>query len=245
MVDRNTTQLFAETRVDGANRAAHDPPLAGRRTYDRPADCAGATRLWPTTRDQPGACVIRPMSQGELDERVRGRSDGEPRPAALPRTEANRALLSAWVQLLAPRFDADGTVNLTGTYRDDYGLSHGLMLPRNVVRDFTRAIDYMRPDESLPWAIGVERHNTGRDVLHFHAMVGGDWTQDECDRLKAYWTYTRGWAVAKPVVEVGGCVAYCAKHLLKRGSADNFEFELAPHLAFPSRHDKRTRDSAR
>jgi len=245
MVDRKQTELVAETPIDGAGRAAHERPEAARRTSDRPDDRAGATRLWPTTREQPGACVIRPMSQGERNGFTQRDVDRESRPAALPRTEANRALLSSWVALLAPRFDAEGTVNLTGTYRDDYGLSHGLMLPRNVIRDFTRAIAYMRPHEFLPWALGVERHNTGRDVLHFHAMIGGDWTEAECDRLKAYWTYSRGWAVAKPVADLGGCVAYCAKHLLKRGAADNFEFQLAPHRAFPSRYDERTFGSGR
>jgi hypothetical protein len=135
-------------------------------------------------------------------------------------------------------------VSLTGTYSDGYGYSHGLMLPRNVMTDFARAIEHERPGVFLPRCIGVEEHNSGRAVLHFHAMIGGVWSKDERDALEAYWDFSRGWAKAKAVSDSGGCVGYCAKHLLKRGSADNFDFQLAPRK-YPSRHHDRIRCSDR
>jgi hypothetical protein len=166
------------------------------------------------------------------------------RPGALPRSVANEAVLEAWVQLLGPHFDATTSMNLTGTYSDSYGESNGLMLVRNVARDFRWAIAHERPGEFLPWCIGIEHHRTGRNVLHFHAMVGGDWTEAQMASLQAYWLYTRGWAVAKPVSDSGGCVGYCAKHLLKRGAEDNFDFQLAP-LHPRSRYERRLLANAR
>lgn len=196
-----------------------------------------SAHLFPATREHAGAVVV-----GELD--VQRRADLEDRalrrrpPGCLPRSAANQDLLDSWVGMLAPHFDADGSVNLTGTYSDGYGYSNGLMLVRNVMRDFRRALNHERPGDTAPCCIGVEQHRTHRAILHFHAMIGGEWSTDDMGSLKAYWDLTRGWSVAKPVSELGGCVAYCAKHLLKRGAADHFEFWLPPRV-YGSRYERR------
>jgi hypothetical protein len=212
------------------------------RSKEAPAQPA-PLRLFPATRDHAGAVLLGRMS----DEAVEGlteRGMRRRRPGALPRSAVNEAVLEAWVQLLGPHFDDRSSVNLTGTYSDEYGTSHGLMLVRNVARDFRAAIAHERPDVFLPWCIGIEQHNTGRDVLHFHAMVGGDWSEAQMQRLKAYWDNTRGWSVAKPVSDAGGCVGYCAKHLLKRGCDDTFDFQLVP-LHPRSRYERRLLAGAR
>lgn len=214
--------------------------LAQVRVSDLESDGRGAgTRWpWPASREHGSAVLIGQMTDDELDD-LRARALGRQRPAALPRNVANQAVLDGWCSLLSPHFDADGAVNLTGTYSDSYGVSHGLMLSRNVVQDFVRAIRHERPDGFLPWCVGVERHNTGRDVLHFHAMVGGVWSEDDRYRLKHFWDSTRGWSCVKAVSDSGGCVSYCAKHLLKRGADDTFDFQLVPSRRYPSRHDRR------
>lgn len=220
----------------GVGRLSGVVPVASGRD---PIDAA-----FPADREHGG--IVRIHTVGDL-EISQSRFKGELRkpPASLPRNQANQDVLDGWVSLLSPHFDGTAAVNLTGTYRDDYGYSHGLMLPRNVIRDFIAALHHERPDTFLPWCLGVERHNTGRDVLHFHAMIGGEWSQADCEQLRWFWGYSRGWAVAKPVSDAGGCVGYCAKHLLKRGAADNFDFQLVPQRRIPSRHDKRVCESAR
>lgn len=211
------------------------------RVSDRETDGrgAGSRWLWPATREHGSAVLLGHLTDDELVN-LDARAFARRRPDPLPRNVANQAVLDGWVALLSPHFDADGSVNLTGTYSDAYGISHGLMLPRNVVADFLRALEHVRPGERLPWCIGVERHNTGRDVLHFHAMVGGCWSADDRLILKHHWDSTRGWSVAKSVSDSGGCVSYCAKHLLKRGAADNFDFQLT-RRRLVSRHEKRLR----
>jgi hypothetical protein len=202
-----------------------------------PAQPVPAARLFRATREHGGAVVTRELTDAERVElEVRGLRRSRPGP--LPRSTANQDILDCWVGLLGPYFDESSAVNITGTYRDDYGESNGLMAVRNVLRDFARAVRHERPDEGLARAIGVERHNTGRDVLHFHAMVGGDWTSEQIESLKRYWDFSRGWSVVKPVSDLGGCVAYCAKHLLKRGAEDNFAFEV-PGRVYGSRYQRR------
>jgi len=207
------------------------------------SDGGGAADWFKATREHGGAVSHFHLGDdaiADLTERGRRRR----RPDSLPRSTANQAYLDGWVSLLGPHFDADSSCNLTGTYSDDYGRDHGLMNERNVRADFIAALKHERPGTFLPWCVGVEKHNTGRDVLHFHAMVGGDWSQDDMDALKRYWDSTRGWSVCKPVAASGGCVAYCAKHLLKRGAADNFDFQLVK--VYPrSRHERRMMLGAR
>lgn len=225
--------------MDGAGAASECAPRLSPAATEPGAGVGRATRwIVPATREHGSAVLLGHVSDDELDC-LRARGLARRRPDPLPRNVANQAVLDGWVSLLAPHFDGDGAVNLTGTYSDAYGVSHGLMLSRNVVQDFIRAIRHERPDGFLPWCVGVERHNTGRDVLHFHAMVGGVWSEDDRLRLKNYWDSTRGWSCVKAVSDSGGCVNYCAKHLLKRGAADNFDFQLVPSRRYPSRHDRR------
>lgn len=198
----------------------------------------GPVRLFGATREHGGAVVLGKLSEEAIED-LTERGARRARPGALPRGIGNQAMLDAWVELLGPHFDASSSVNLTGTYSDSYGESNGLMLVRNVSRDFLRALAHERPDVWLPWCIGIEQHNTHRNVLHFHAMVGGDWSDEQIASLKAYWDFSRGWSVAKRVSDSGGCVAYCAKHLLKRGSEDNFDFSVTRPARAGSRQARR------
>ena len=228
-----------EAEADGAQAradAAHALPQGARRTCGTDG-APSARQLWPATREHGGAVLLRHVRENELED-LAERAIARRRPEPLPRNQANQAVLDGWVGMLAPHFDGEGAMNLTGTYADAYGYGHGCMLPRNVIKDFRTFIDQERPGVFLPWIIGVEAHNTGRDVLHFHAMVGGSWSEADMERLQARWTYSRGWAVAKPVTAAGGCVAYCAKHLLKRGADDTLEFRLVTPRRL-SRHARR------
>lgn len=202
-----------------------------------PAQSVPPARLFGATREHGGVVVVGQLSEdaiAELTERGQRRVS----PGALPRAMVDQAALDAWVGLLGPHFDTCSAVNLTGTYSDAYGESNGLMLVRNVSRDFLRAIRHERPVGTAPWCIGIEQHRTRRDILHFHAMVGGEWSEADIASLKAYWGFSRGWCVAKAVSDVGGCVAYCAKHLLKRDAPDNFDF-FVPGKVYGSRYERR------
>jgi hypothetical protein len=230
-------QVLAVTSVQASAGTAAGPEDGDPR---RLAAVSGSeTRpalLFGATRDKPGGVVVY-QADGAYLEDLASRAIERQRPGSLPRSKGNQKVLDAWETFLGPHFDATCAVNLTGTYRNDYGYSHGLMLARNVVVDFLRVLKHEQVGE-VPWCIGTEQHRTGRDILHFHAMVGGDWDAVSVERLEAYWLYSRGWAVAKLVSDAGGCVGYCAKHLLKRGAADNFEFRL-PSQVFGSRYARR------
>ena len=132
-----------------------------------------------------GAGLLVPRhadSQAELAEACAG--------AASPR--------EAWVRWLAPRFPG-GAAYFTGTYSEDYGLSQGLMLARNVHHDFRRFLVECGL-MGAEFITGVEQHKY-RDVLHLHAIIGGDF--DDLDRrlLKARWERDRGYARVLPVLD--------------------------------------------
>jgi len=110
----------------------------------------------------------------------------------------------------------------TGTYSDDYGMRHGLMLARNVHKDFRRFLIEQRLTGHA-FINGVEAHKY-RDVLHLHAVVQGDFTQRDMGLLKAYWEADRGFARALPVLD--GCASYVTKYALK-GDSDSFDWNLA------------------
>jgi len=227
-----------EAAADGAQARADAEHVALGRQRTRGTDCAPSARhLWPATREQGSEIQLRHVREGELED-LAERAIARRRPEPLPRNQANQAVLDGYVGMFSPHFDGGGAMNLTGTYTDGYGYAHGLMLPRNIIKDFRAFIDQERPGVFDPWLIGVEAHNTGRDILHFHAMVGGTWSEADMERLQARWVYSRGWAVAKSVTAAGGCVAYCAKHLLKRGADDTLDFRLVSPRRL-SRHTKR------
>lgn len=174
------------------------------------------------SREHPGAVEIRHASAEELaDLEVRSLARRGPDP--LPRRVRDSRSIEAWADMLAPHFGQGSSLNLTGTYSDAYGYSHGCMLARNVLKDLER---FLRSQGRLcvPRCAGVEIHpQTRRKVLHFHALVGGHWTAQEAADAGRLWASSRGHARVKLVTDRAGCIEYAAKHDLKRGSADNFD----------------------
>lgn len=189
------------------------------------------------TREHPGWLSVGSLDEIDLAD-LEYRASLRRSPGRLPRSTANQVLLDSWVALLSPYFDHCEAASLTLTYSDDYGYRNGLMLPRNVRSDFLRALAHCRPG-FVRNCQGIEHHNTGRLILHSHGMLGGDWSQSDRDDFKSYWDNTRGWSRVEAVTERGGCVAYCAKHLLKRGAADLFDFQVTPPARAGSRQSRR------
>lgn len=187
--------------------------------------------------DGIGGVVVVSQATPEHLDRLQARAADRATPAPLPRSERDTALVQAWADRLAPLYADGRACNLTGTYSDAYGYSHGLMHARNVIKDF-RSFCRFIGREHEPACIGVERHPSGRDVLHFHAIVGGSWTDDELEGAQRLWTLHRGWAVARPITDRAGAVAYAAKHLLKQRAEDHFDFWVPPR-AFSSRYERR------
>jgi hypothetical protein len=127
----------------------------------------------------------------------------------------------AWVAWLAPRFPA-GSAYFTGTYSDDYGLPHGLMLARNVHHDFRRFL-VERELMGHEFIDGVEQHKY-RDVLHLHGIIQGDFSDLDRRLLKAEWERERGYARVLPVLD--GCASYVTKYALK-GDTEHFDWNIA------------------
>ena len=211
---------------DGNVREAFRPVVADRGPeWDR-------MQLRPVVT--PGVVIgsIAPM-----DDDLRGCSIRRHAVQPLPRCKADTAIVEGWADLLTPLFGESRCCNLTGTYSDAYGYGHGLTQARHVIQDFRvfcRAQG--RAHESA--CIGVERHPSGRDVLHFHAIIGGEWTDQEIEDAARAWDVSRGWARASVVADRAACVAYAAKHLLKQRAEDHFAF-WTPPPAFGSRVERR------
>lgn len=127
----------------------------------------------------------------------------------------------AWVRWLAPRFP-QGSAYFTGTYTDDYGTAHGLMLARNVHKDFRRFL-VERALTGHEFICGVEQHRY-RDVLHLHAVIHGDFTDLDRRLLAAEWQRERGFARVLPVLD--GCASYVTKYALK-GDTQCFDWNLS------------------
>lgn len=209
------------------------PPVP-RRDVREPLSARGAragvgagagcgSHLFPATREHHGGILIRHASEDELAD-LETRAIGRRGPVRLPRRVADTRSLEAWGDMLAPHFGQGSSLNLTGTYGDEYGYSHGCMVPRNVLKDLER---FLRSQGRLCVArcAGVEVHPvTRRKVLHFHALVGGHWTaQEVADAARLWASSGRGHARGKLVVDRAGCIEYAAKHALKQGAADNFD----------------------
>jgi len=139
-------------------------------------------------------------------------------PAALATSATPR---DAWVSWLAPAFADNDSAYFTGTYCDEYGESNGLMLPRNVHKDFRRFLAGF--DFGDRYIIGVEQHRY-RDILHLHAIIEGPYTPEQLLWLKRYWEQERGHARVLPVQD--GCASYVTKYALK-GDTDEFEWRLS------------------
>jgi hypothetical protein len=127
----------------------------------------------------------------------------------------------AWIDWLRPHFAGNGSLYFTGTYSDDYGLANGLMLPRNVARDVRRFLTDAGYGERRH-IIGIERH-AWRDILHWHGIIEGDFTEADTALVKAVWSLSRGFCRVLPVLD--GCESYVTKYALK-GDTECFEFTL-------------------
>jgi hypothetical protein len=125
----------------------------------------------------------------------------------------------AWVELVRERLGSERVCFFSGSYRDDYGYPHGLMLARNVQRDFKRFLTEYGYDD-CDWVCAVERHPSGRDILHCHALLS-NMTDCEMVGLEHDWTESRGWS--KAVRCHDGGVRYTCKYALK--GADDTLFD--------------------
>lgn len=146
-------------------------------------------------------------------------SDAAARAAGLqlPRGATAR---DAWIGWLAPHFADQDACYFTGTYSDDYGTANGLMLQRNVHKDFTRFLESF--DYQGDYIVGVEQH-AFRDILHLHGILQGPFSDDQRRWVKEWWQAERGHARALPVQD--GCASYVTKYALK-GDTDAFEWRL-------------------
>lgn len=134
-------------------------------------------------------------------------------PGATPR--------DAWIQWLSPVFSGNDSCYFTGTYSDDYGYANGLMLVRNVHKDFQRFLESF--DFQGRFIVGVEHHQY-RDVLHLHGVLEGPFNREQLAWIKAWWQVERGYARALPVLD--GCTSYVTKYALK-GDTESFEWRLS------------------
>lgn len=186
-------------------------------------------------RTFPGAVITSQASPDYLkDIEQRAKRRRAPKPIKRPQNDSE--MLDAWADMLAPHFTDGQAVHFTGTYSDEYGYSHGLMLARNVQRDFKAFLKGNGWDDR-PYCIGVEVHDSKRAILHLHALIGGSWDILEREHLKQSWKVYRGHARATQVVTREQCVKYAAKHCMKTDVVDTFDFILVPRNG--SRHECR------
>jgi hypothetical protein len=165
--------------------------------------------------EAPPARAVRVgvVAPGEL-ERLRDRDAPPLRAIAPPLADPVR---DAWVDLVTGRLAGQEVCFFTGTYRDDYGFSMGLMAARNVQRDFRRFLKEQGL-EAIDWVCAVEPHRY-RVILHLHALLAGV-DPRRSDELKRAWDLSRGWSTA-PVCTDGG-ISYTCKYALKAAEADSF-----------------------
>lgn len=168
-------------------------------------------------RRNAGRTAGSPVLAGSAAERG---ADGAA--AALPPAAVVMAadVRGAWVEWLAPHFANGSACYFTGTYSDEYGIANGLMLARNVHKDWRRFLKEFQYEGE--WIVGVEQHRY-RDILHLHAILDGDWTEAQRLWVKRWWQIDRGYAKALPVLD--GCASYVTKYALK-GDTDSFEWFL-------------------
>ena len=208
--DRRGSCLALWSRKE-VRRVARDLQTAGRQAVPqggrRPA--CEAPRPVRVLRDYDYAQEVL----AEASERRWRQMQGvEARPQADPVT-------LAWVELVREHLGRDGrrVVFFTGTYSDEYGMSHGLMLPRNVQADFKRAVRDAGLTDS-GFSCSVEPHRL-RAVLHLHALIEA--TEAEAAALEAVWR-ERGWCSAPECTDGG--FSYCCKYALKSSTADSFDW---------------------
>lgn len=165
------------------------------------------------------------LSPADPTSAAGGAGDTPPAPLTAPDLITCTSPREGWIQWLQPRFLPSGDGHcayFTGTYKDEYGYSYGLTLPRNVHKDFRRFLKEVRLD-STDFICGVERHRY-RDVLHLHAVVHGAFSAEQLRFLKRWWSVDRGHARVLPVLD--GCVSYITKYALKHDT-DSFDWRLS------------------
>lgn len=151
-------------------------------------------------------------------------SDGGTHAAAPARDTLLPAGLSpreAWIRWLSPSFTGNDSCYITGTYSDEYGFPNGLMIVRNVHKDFTRFLESF--DFTGDYICGVEPH-AFRDILHCHGILQGPFTDPQLKWIKSWWASDRGHCRTLPVQD--GCASYVTKYALK-GDTDSFGWRLS------------------
>lgn len=224
------------------------PPDAGRLTVLTPLGgdvsaqeilLSGVTNEQGTARGSRGEVegshppVCRRLADSASPESSAGVGGDSGAPPSLPAGRARAGsrgsgagagrggVRGAWIRWLAPYFGDNGSAYFTGTYCDDYGYSNGLMLARNVHKDVRRFISEVGWDDR-DFICGVEQHKY-RDILHWHGIIQGDFTDFELAYLEGIWEAKRGFARVLPVLD--GCTSYVTKYALK-GDTDHFEWRL-------------------
>jgi len=174
----------------------------------------------PAQTSSSGLVVAHRVDSSLFDE-VRQRRAAEI--AEMPILRHDRPLdqvRDAWVGMVTERLGDDRVCFFTGSYRDDYGYENGLMLARNVQHDFKRFLAAYGYDD-CDWVCAVEKHPSGRDVLHLHALLS-NMTDTEMVMLEHDWTESRGWS--KAVRCHDGGVRYTCKYALKGAYVETFDW---------------------
>lgn len=219
-----------------ASAAAESPALAFAGRSGRPegerGTCLGLwrhrdvrTALWDTWKVTTVAAVqARPVCPVRLSRILCEDGEVGARPAFPVAGRAPDPVLVAWCGMVQEHMDPDGSVFFSGSYSDQYGLPHGLMKARNVVKDFKRFL-VAEGLQNHEWVCAVERHKY-RDVLHLHALISGAGDFHRRVELEQAWRASgRGRQVtADPLLDGG--VAYCSKYALKAQEAAEFDWSF-------------------
>jgi hypothetical protein len=179
-----------------------------------------AAYIAPAQSSSSGLVVGRRVDPSLFDE-MRERRAQEI--AAMPPLRHDRPgdkVRDAWVAMVSERLGDERVCFFTGSYRDDYGYANGLMLARNVQRDFKRFLAAYGYDD-CDWVCAVEKHPSGRDVLHLHALLA-DMGPNEMLMMEHDWTESRGWS--KAVRCHDGGVRYTCKYALKGAYVETFDW---------------------
>lgn len=203
---------------------------------ERECGAVGASVLDPIARAL-GAVVIRDMTESDRDriiDALASRWYGPPAPAPVS-TRASNGAMARWLE---PLFESSGEcLALHLTYRESF---RAMCYPGNVVKDCRRFLAESESCFGRPAGarlIGVEKHPSGRDILHAHILLGGEWSEAERFVLRSHWTASRGWCVVRPLLRVSGAVLYCAKHHLKQGGECAVDAPLKrPRTRYERRH---------
>lgn len=172
----------------------------------------------------PPRAVIVSHAAGDELQRMRaemGAAQAASAAAAAARPLRADPVRDAWIEMLLPHFSDADCCFFTGTYSDEYGYPHGLMLPRNALADFRRFLaDEGYQDNA--WVVCAEPHQC-RPIWHHHALLAGVDAAAGA-HLKAAWVSSRGWADAPPLHDGGVC--YATKYATKSGNEVLFEWNL-------------------